>query len=74
MIDEAASTGIENCGFLDGISLEKDEKNNLSVYAKDKCKITVKLCENSEVISRKSRKHSQNCGKYSVTVVRLHTK
>lgn len=43
--------GIANRGFLDGMSVEKNEKYNLSLYAKGDGKITVNLCENDRVIS-----------------------
>lgn len=67
--NKAAPAGIENCGFLDGMSLEKDEKYNFSVYARGEGKITVRLCKNGEVISSgEIEKLSQNWEKYSLTL------
>lgn len=43
--------GVENRGFLDGMSVEKNEKYNFSLYAKGDGKLTVNLCVNGNVIS-----------------------
>ncbi len=60
-----APAGIENGGFLDGMSLEKGEKYNFSVYAKGNGTITVNLCENGDIISSgKIEDVSQNWEKY----------
>lgn len=49
--ETSSPAGIANRGFLDGMSLEKNEKYNLSLYAKGNGKITVNLCENDNIIS-----------------------
>jgi len=51
IMKSSSPAGIENRGFLDGMSVAKDEKYNLSLYAKGKGEITVNLCVNSTIIS-----------------------
>ncbi len=51
IMKSSSPAGIENRGFLDGMSVAKDEKYNLSLYAKGNGKITVNLCVNSTIIS-----------------------
>ncbi len=61
--------GVENKGFLDGMSLEKDEKYNFSVYAKGTGKLTVNLCHNGKIVSSgKIEKLSDNWEKYKLTL------
>ena len=51
IIKSSSPAGIENRGFLDGMSIAKDEKYNLSLYAKGEGRITVNLCVNGTNIS-----------------------
>ncbi|MBQ7956814.1 MAG: hypothetical protein IJ279_02160 [Clostridia bacterium] len=51
IIKSSFPAGIENRGFLDGLSVAKDEKYNLSLYAKGEGNITVNLCVNGTIIS-----------------------
>lgn len=51
IIKSSFPAGIENRGFLDGMSVAKDEKYNLSLYAKGEGNITVNLCVNGTIIS-----------------------
>ncbi|MBP3330635.1 MAG: hypothetical protein J6L89_07370 [Clostridia bacterium] len=51
IIKSSSPAGIENRGFLDGMSIAKDEKYNLSLYAKGEGRITVNLCVNGTIIS-----------------------
>ena len=61
--------GVENKGFLDGMSLEKDEKYNFSVYAKGTGNLTVNLCHNGNIISSgKIENISENWEKYKLTL------
>ncbi len=61
--------GVENRGFLDGMSLEKDAKYDFSVYAKGMGKLTVNLCHNGNVVSSgKIENLSDNWEKYELTL------
>ncbi len=61
--------GVENRGFLDGMSLEKGEKYDFSVYAKGNGKITVNLCQNGKIISsEKIEKITDEWKKYELVL------
>lgn len=51
IVKSSSPAGVENRGFLDGMSIAKDEKYNLSLYAKGEGRITVNLCVNGTIIS-----------------------
>ncbi len=71
IISNTADTpaGVENKGFLDGMSLEKSAKYNFSVYAKGTGKLTVNLCHNGNIVSSgKIEKLSDNWEKYKLTL------
>ena len=62
-------SGIENRGYLDGMSVEKNEKYKLSLYAKGDGTLTVNLCENGRVIaSEKTEKITDDWKKYEMTL------
>lgn len=65
----SSPSGIANRGFLDGMSVEKNEKYNLSLYAKGEGKIIVNLCENDRVISKgEIEKITDGWKKYELTL------
>lgn len=69
IVKSSTPAGVENKGFLDGMSIEKNEKYNLSLYAKGNGKITVNLCENSNVISNgKIEEITDEWEKYELTL------
>ncbi len=64
-----APAGVANRGFLDGMSVKKNEKYNLSLYAKGTGKITVNLCENNNIISsKKIEEITDEWKKYELTL------
>lgn len=69
IVKSSTPAGVENKGFLDGMSIEKNEKYNLSLYAKGNGKITVNLCENGNVISSgKIEEITDEWEKYELTL------
>ena len=61
--------GVENRGFLDGMSVEKNEKYNFSLYTKGNGKIIVNLCVNGNVISKgEIEKITDEWTKYELTL------
>lgn len=68
--ETGSPAGVANRGFLDGMSLEKDEKYNFSLYAKGEGKITVNLCENNNIISSgEIEKVTDEWTKYELTLL-----
>lgn len=71
--DSDSAAGIENVGFLDGMSIEKGKNYNFSVYARAvdgySGSIKVQLCSNGNVVGKGNiEKISSDWQKYTLTL------